>query len=113
MSNGPLTGATFAPSGKVFRLDWADDSTEVSLQVPAATALQVLSSGPCVVNVGFTDGDTDAVFPIADGMEGKGFACPGPVQVVAIPQATTTSTMWISVAGPSTGSLYFSLGALV
>jgi hypothetical protein len=106
---------TFAPSGKSYVLAYADDSTETSSLEGGATALLVFNSDTSnvvVVNVGFTDGDTDAVVP-TDSTAGKGTVVgPNSQIVLHIPQANYAAQMYVSVAGVSgTGNVFFSSGA--
>jgi hypothetical protein len=108
---------TFAPSGKSYVLAYTDDSTETSSLEGGATALLVFNEDTAnvvVVNVGFSDGDTDAVVPEV-GSAGKGTVVgPNSQIVLHIPQAASSAEMYVSVAGVSgTGNVFFSSGAFL
>lgn len=112
-----MTSPVFAPSGKSFALAYSDDSTETSTVEGGATGILVFNADTAnvvVFNVGFTDGDTDAIVPISGGTEGRGTVIgPNSTVLLNIPQCAYTSTMYVSVAGVSgTGNVYFSTGAL-
>ena len=112
-----MNGSVFAPSGKSFALAYADDSTDTSTVEGGATAILVTNTDAAnvvVFNVGFTDGDTDAVVPISGGAQGKGTVIgPRSTVLLSIPQCAYTSTMYVSVAGVSgTGNVYVSTGSL-
>ena len=109
-------GSVFAPSGKSFALAYADDSTDTSTVEGGATAILVTNTDAAnvvVVTFGFSsDGDTDAVIPVA-GTPGKGTIV-GPRQQLtfSLPQAGYDPTMWVSVAGVSaTGNVFVSTGS--
>lgn len=111
-----MSTPVFTPVGISGVLSYADDSTDASTQIAAAQALLVVNADAAnvvVVNVGFTNGATDAVVPTS-GFNGQGTVI-GPRQqvVLAIPQATYTGTMWVSAAGVSgTGNVYITPGAI-
>ena len=106
---------TFASANKTFRITYSGDSTDTSLEIPGATAIQAVSiNEDAVVNVGFTDGDTDAVFPTTNGEQGLGTFLPQDVPVtIAVPQAAYSNTMFVSVAGPNAGNVFVTLGAIL
>ena len=111
-----MSTPVFAPSGKSYALAYADDSTETSTVEGGATAILVYNNDAAnvvVFNVGFTDGDTDAVVPISGVTNGKGTVVgPRSTVLLNIPQCAYTDTMYVSVAGVSgTGNVYFSTGA--
>ena len=111
-----MTSPVFAPTGTSYIIAYADDSTDTSLEVPAAQAVSVFNpdaANVVVVNFGFnSDGDTDAIVPVS-GTPGKGTVIgPGQQLTFALPQAGYVPTMFISVAGDSaTGNVYISTGS--
>ena len=111
-----MSSPVFAPKGVSYILPYADDSTDVSVEMPAAQAVSVYNpdaANVVVVTFGFSsDGDTDAVIPVA-GTPGKGTIV-GPRQQLtfSLPQAGYDPTMWVSVAGVSaTGNVFVSTGS--
>jgi hypothetical protein len=111
-----MSSPVFAPSGVSYAISYADDSTDASLSVPAAQAVSVFNSDAAnvvVVNFGFaSDGDTDAVVPVA-GTPGQGTVI-GPRQQItmSLPAAGYVPGMFISVAGVSgTGTVFISTGS--
>jgi hypothetical protein len=111
-----MSSPVFAPTGKSYLLAYADDSTDTSLEMPAAQAVTVFnadSANVVVINFGFSsDGDTDAVVPVV-GTPGKGTVV-GPQQQLtfSLPQAAYTTPMFVSVAGVSgTGNVFVSTGS--
>lgn len=105
---------TFASANKTFLFVYSGDSTDTSTEIPAASAIQAVSvDEDAVVSIGFTDGDTDAVFPTTNGEQGQGTFLPQNVPVtISVPQAASTSTMFVSVAGPVAGNVFVTLGAI-
>ena len=111
-----MSNPVFAPSGKSFVLSYADDSTDTSTVEGGATGILVFNADTAnvvVFNVGFTDGDTDAIVP-QSGVEGRGTVIgPNSTVLLNIPQCAYASTMYVSVAGVSgTGNVYFTTGAV-
>ena len=112
-----MNSPVFAPTGQSYNIPYAGDSTDTSEEIPAAQAVSVFNpdtANVVVVNVGFTDGDTDAVVPISGGTAGKGSVI-GPNQTVIlnIPQAAYNTPMYVSVAGVSgTGNVFITPGAI-
>lgn len=110
-----MLSPVFAPSGKSYIIAYADDSTDSSLEVPAAQAVSVFNpdaANVVVVNFSFVDTDTNASVPLA-GDPGQGTVI-GPRQQItlSIPQAGYVTPMFISVAGVSaTGNVYVSTGS--
>ena len=111
-----MPSPVFAPQGVSYILPYADDSTSTSVSMPAAQAVSVYNpdaANVVVVTFGFSsDGDTDAVIPVA-GTPGKGTVV-GPRQQLtfSLPQAGYDPTMWVSVAGVSaTGNVFVSTGS--
>ena len=111
-----MTPFVFTPSGKSGILSYTDDSTDASAVEAGANALMVFNpdtANVVVVNVGFTDGDTDAVVPTTES-NGLGTVV-GPQQTVILhfPQANYNATMYVSVAGDSaTGNVFITPGAV-
>ena len=107
----------FTATGASGVLDYADDSTEVSIEVPVATHLLVFNpdtANVVVVSVGQTDGDVDAIVPTSD-FNGSGVVvAPSSTMIIAVPQSQFVGgTMWISVAGVSgTGNVYITPGTV-
>lgn len=111
-----MSTPVFTPSGISGVLSYAGDSTEVSALAQGATALLVVnadSANVVVVNVGFTDGDTEAVVPTSD-FNGLGTVIGASQSVIlSIPQAAYNATMYVSAAGVSgTGNVYITPGAI-
>jgi hypothetical protein len=114
-----MSQGIFSPSGKTFILAYAGDSTDTSVEVPAATAVNIFNpdaANVVAVSFGFaTDGDNNAFIPTA-GVPGEGVIVgPGQQLTVNLPQAgyITTNTMLVAVAGDSaTGNVFISLGSL-
>ena len=114
-----MSAGVFSPVGRNFRLAYADDSTDTSTEIPAATAVNIFNpdtANAVVVNFGFTtDGDNQAYFGNAS-VAGEGTVV-GPNQslTVNLPQAAYigTNTMFVAVAGESlTGNVWINLGSL-
>jgi hypothetical protein len=107
----------FTPVGASGIIDYADDSTEVSLENSGATAFLVFNpdaANVVVVNIGFTDGEVDAIVPTSD-FNGAGLVvAPGQSIVYAVPQKQFASgNIFISVAGESaTGNVYITPGTV-
>jgi len=99
-------------------ITYADDSTEVSLEIdqPAPTHLCVVNpdaANVVVVNAGFTDTLVDAVVPTSD-QNGQGLVI-GPLGTLFFAldstRASESGNLYISVAGASpTGSVYITPG---
>lgn len=109
-------GQTFAPDGQCVRIDFADDSTDASVAMAPASAVQILSSANIVVSFGIADGDVDAIFPATGNSTGQGCVVASNWQtVLAVPQQVynTTGTMYVSVASDGTGYAIISTGTLV
>jgi hypothetical protein len=114
-----MSQGIFSPSGKSFILDYADDSTDLSQEIPAAAAVNIFNpdaANVVAVSFGFaTDGDNNAFLPVGNN-PGEGIIVgPGQQITVNLPQAAyiTTNTMLVAVAGASaTGNVYINLGSL-
>lgn len=110
-----MTSPVFAPTGKSYIIAYADDSTDTSLEVPAAQAVSVFNpdtANVVAINFSFVAEDTNASIPLA-GDPGLGTVV-GPQQQItlSIPQAGYVTPMYISVAGVSaTGNVYVSTGS--
>ena len=110
-----MTSPAFAPTGLSYIIAYADDSTDTSLQVPAAQAVSVFNpdaANVVAINFSFVESDTNASIPKA-GDPGLGTVI-GPKQQVtlSIPQAGYVTPMYISVAGDSaTGNVFVSTGS--
>jgi hypothetical protein len=105
----------FAPQGRSYIIAYADDSTDTSLEVPAAQAVSVFNpdaANVVAVNFSFVETDTNASIPLA-GDPGLGTVIgPGQQLTFSIPQAGYVTPMYISVAGVSaTGNVYVSTGS--
>jgi hypothetical protein len=111
-----MPSPVFAPTGISYIVAYADDSTDLSLEVPAAQAVSVFNpdaANVVVVNFGFdSDGNTNASIPLA-GDPGLGTVIgPGQQLTFSLPQAGYVTPMYISVAGVSaTGNVYVSTGS--
>lgn len=115
-----MSQGIFSPNGKTYIIAYADDSTDTSTEVTAASAVNIFNpDGANVVAVSFffeNEGyGTNAVIPTA-GTPGEGVIVgPGQHLTVNLPQANyiATNTMWVAVAGDSaTGNVFISLGSL-
>jgi hypothetical protein len=114
-----MSQGIFSPSGVTYILDYADDSTDTSTEVAAASAVSIFNPDAAnivAVSFGFaTDGDNNAFLPVG-GDPGEGVIVgPGQQLTVNLPQAAyiNTNTMLVAVAGASaTGNVYISLGSL-
>ena len=115
-----MSQGVFSPSGKTYILAYADDSTDTSTLVSAATAVNIFNPDSAnVVAVSFffeNEGyGTNAVIPTA-GTPGEGVIVgPGQQLTVNLPQAgyVESNSMWVAVAGDSaTGNVFISLGSL-
>jgi hypothetical protein len=110
-----MPSPVFAPTGLSYIIAYADDSTDTSLEVPAAQAVSVFNpdaANVVSINFSFVAEDTNASVPKA-GDPGVGTVV-GPKQQVtlSIPQAGYATPMFISVAGDSaTGNVYVSTGS--
>jgi hypothetical protein len=110
-----MSSPVFAPTGKSYIIAYADDSTDTSLEVPAAQAVSVFNpdaANVVAVNFSFDSLDTNASIPLA-GDPGVGTVIgPGQQLTFSIPQAGYVTPMYISVAGASaTGNVYVSTGS--
>ena len=106
---------SFTPSGPSLKIQYTDDSTENSIQVPGATSWLIVNpdtTHAVCVNFGFSDGDTDAIMPL-NGDPGVGTVLGQNSQVVLhVPQCANSATVWVSVAGNGgTGNVYLTPGA--
>jgi len=107
----------FTATGASGVIDYADDSTEVSIEITRATHLLVVNpdaANVVAVSVGFSDGDVDAIVP-TNNFNGSGVVIgPASTVVIAVPQSQFVSgTMWISAAGVSgTGEVYITPGTV-
>jgi len=106
---------SFTPAGPSLKIQYTDDSTETSIQVPAATSWLVVNpdtTHAVCVEFGFTNNTTDAIMPLNND-PGVGTVLGQNSQVVLhVPQAAHTPTLWISVAGNGgTGNVYLTPGA--
>jgi hypothetical protein len=107
----------FTPIGASGKIAYADDSTEVSIENSGASAFLIFNSDTAnvvVVNIGFEDGDVEAVVP-TDDFNGSGVVL-GPQHsiVYRLPQKLySTANVFISVAGDSaTGNVYITPGTV-
>jgi hypothetical protein len=106
----------FTPIGVSYAIAYADDSTDVSSELPAASAVLVFNSDTAnvvAINFSFVDNDTNANIPVDGGGPGYGTIIgPGQQLTFSIPQAGYAESMFVSVAGVSgTGNVFISLGA--
>lgn len=115
-----MSQGIFSPSGQTYKLAYADDSTDTSTEISAATAVSVFNpdtANVVAVSFGFgVDGDNNAFLPTGGTTAGEGVIV-GPSQTLTVnlPQAgyIGTNTMLVAVAGDSpTGNVYISLGSL-
>jgi hypothetical protein len=106
----------FTPAGPSLRIQYADDSTDSSVQVPGANAWLVFNpdnTHAACVSFGFTDGTTDAVMPLNND-PGVGTVVGQRQQVViSVPQSAYNSQLWVSVAGDGgTGNVFLTPGTV-
>ena len=111
-----MPSPVFAPTGLSYIISYADDSTDTSLEVPAAQAVSVFNpdaANVVAVNFSFVAEDTNASSPLA-GDPGLGTVIgPGQQVTLSIPQAGYATPMYISVAGVSaTGNVFVSTGSV-
>ena len=110
-----MTTVSFTPSGPSLRLQYADDSTEVSVLAGGATQWLVMNpdnTHAVCVNFGFTDNDTEAIMPL-NGAPGRGTVVGQRQQVVLnVPQCAYAAQVYVSVAGDGgTGNVFLTPGA--
>jgi hypothetical protein len=110
-----MTIVSFTPQGPSHRIQYADDSTEVSVLAGGATTWLVFNpdnTHAACVNFGFTDGDTEAIMPL-NGTPGRGTVIGQRQQVViSVPQCAYAAQVYVSVAGDGgTGNVFLTPGA--
>ena len=110
-----MTTASFTPSGPSLRLQYTDDSTEVSALNGGAVNWLVMNpdnTHAVCVNFGFTDGDVEAIMP-QNGTPGRGTVIGQRQQVVLnVPQCAYAAQVYVSVAGDGgTGNVFLTPGA--
>ena len=106
----------FTPVGASGVITFNGDSTEVSIENTGATAFYIVNpeSNPVVVNIGFTDGAVDAIFPTSD-FNGEGVVIGANSSLIyALPGKNwSAGPVWISVSGYTalaSGSVYITPG---
>ena len=105
----------FNPVGATGIVAYADDSSDIRVSAPGATAIMVFNpdtANVVAVGVGMTEGDVDAIVPTSN-FNGAGTVV-GPNQtiVIQIPQAQyAAGDIYVSVAGDSaTGNVFITPG---
>lgn len=107
--------ARFTPVGASGIVSYADDSSDIRVDAPGATALLVFNpdtANVVAVNAGYVEGDVDAVVPTSD-FNGEGVIIgPGHQLIIALPQSRyATTQLYVNVAGVSdTGNVWITPG---
>lgn len=106
---------SFTPTGPSLKIQYTDDSTETSTQVPGATSWLIVNpdaTHPVCVEFGFTNGGTDAIMPLNNDPGQGTVVGPASQVVVHVPQCAYNAQVWVSVAGNGgTGNVYLTPGA--